>query len=1134
MIAKPTTKMEKGQQTLPRMIERQSAPLGPSIESHQSTIQQPFQSEGNIQSFTTNASDDLESIFSADDTDGPSSNETSFASADSNVDDRRQTKMSGTQYSGETELIEAYHCDVNLQRSMTESDMRSTPSTCAEVLENLHVNGPFKLTPCPLHPNLPFWYSFDLYRLSQSLGLDVGALCKRIQKSYQKEHVSAEEFWREVEAIHKEFKNDMQSAKKHKPMMPAKSSIPDWTSANHNYYCDEISGDSLSFGAELDFSEKPDSHLFDFRLKPIKHERSCRFHRRFGADRFLTIDMPCFGSKQLPSLPKTLSQKQHDGRSMHVSVFDWLMNNDLYIAGRKWRAFYVEAIKISGKKKRKAMKPRQRLHLFAIDGFDFNRPGEGQAGRHDPMELLDFVQWHLPIESNKESTDVKLFARFQLGLSKTFATVVLEPEEFIQADDIRAQDENGNIVPDGPIMTDGCGRISYMLARDIWAYYGKPGQDVPSAFQARIGGAKGLWHVDYTNAHPDVGKRGYWIEVRDSQLKIKPHPAHRKNADKFQRTFEVVKYSSGCDPGHLNVQLINIMHHCQVPKSRFREVLHDDIGEYLGSLNKSIDDPHLLRVWSQTHHRPSSDTIEFCGGMPNQREEELNCLLESGFRAESCWYLNECVKGLLKQELDAYVEKLRIKVEASTSVFCIPDPLGILAPGEVQLNFSKPKINPLTGLLEMELESPKVLVGRNPAHLASDIQAVKAVHHRELRHLKDVIIFPVRGQFPLADWLSGGDYDGDTVSVIWDPRLTEKFQNHSKPKLATKAECGITSQTRLVSTIFKTPQPTPHQLTSFLLACCSFNGRQSLLGQVTVEHESLVYANISNLGKPGAKILAALAGYLVDAAKQGDSFDDSAWNNLKKRVRMMCGIKRQKDPAYKEGGREGAARRDGESINIIDHLIFDVAEKLRDTELKQFHDNWTSKAATFDIDLKRIFDEEKDRAKKLPLVERRALNAVLEDLRKEVQKVREEWQRALGRDDDPISRIESGTTAGRNNFRQVVQELMDQVSKIEPLDVGCDIRREFERDGGGRGSRWSLLRASCLYGLCYRSRSTMLWKLVGDELCKIKARAHARAHSCGRTWEMTLEARQIMKADIKKVKRLYEDDADYDTDTAGD
>lgn len=36
----------------------------------------------------------------------------------------------------------------------------------------------------------------------------------------------------------------------------------------------------------------------------------------------------------------------------------------------------------------------------------------------------------------------------------------------------------------------------------------------------------------------------------------------------------------------------------------------------------------------------------------------------------------------------------------------------------------------------------------------------------ELSNIHDVVVFPSRGQMPLASKLQGGDYDGDHVSQI--------------------------------------------------------------------------------------------------------------------------------------------------------------------------------------------------------------------------------------------------------------------------------------------------------------------------------------------------------------------------------
>lgn len=1122
----PLSRPPSRQQSLDNMFARADPSSVESTSVNQTSFDQTTQVDPLIRSFTTNASEEPDRVFSDNGLSTPSSNATSFMSVDDNDESYLAPSTGDTQFSGGTQIDQDYLDDIEAQRSFHAAENGASHSTSNSLLNDLYTNSPFKPRQCRLPLDLSYWYTFELYRISDSFGIDVKDLYKRLIRDHEKKQLPFDDLWQGAKALVQESKTSGNTT----TMLPIKSSIPNCALQQDLYY-DPISTSSVSFTGKLDFCENAGS-LFVFKLNPITYEKSCRFHRQFGADRFLAIDMPYFDSRSLPKHLAEMLKAQGDLAKLHDSVFRWLTTTDLHIAGRKWRAFYTEPIKSRSKKKRREENPRQRLHLFAVDGFDFKhaagdnpdskspmQPSQ-QSSQHDPMSVLEFINWHIRLDKNAYSTDMKLFARIQLGLSKTLPTIVLEPHEFIEAPDVLAQNADGTDVTDGTIMTDGCARISFQLARAVWNCYDKPGEDVPSAFQARIGGAKGLWQVDYTNAHPEVSERGFWIEIRDSQLKIKPQPAKWKSADESQRTFEVVKHSTTCTPAHLNIQLINILNYCGVPRTALGEVLNADLAEYLDTLKSAMHDPLKLRIWHQMNHRAPNDSIDFCGAMPGSKEDELSYLLESGFQPATSEYLTDCLKNLLKEELNSYVDKLRIRVEHSTAVFCVPDPLGILAPGEIQLNFSASKIDPWSNVPESFLVAPQILVARNPAHLASDIQLVKSAYHHELRHLKDVIIFPVKGRYPLADLLSGGDYDGDTVTVIWDPKLTYAFRNHDKPTLPKKSDCGVKSQTRLICDVFaNVMQPTEQQLDDFLRHCCSLNGMRSLLGDVTVEHEALIYADSQNLGVPQAEILAALAGYLVDSAKQGDSFGLKAWQKLKQRGRKECGFRGDVKPAYKQATKVRVKRDNVDKcVNIIDHLKFDVAGGLRDETLTDFHSNWGSKQIQLDSELTRVYDNEEKRSQDSTCVEKGPVEKVLRDLYGQIDAIRREWlgrMRNCGRHDDDMPGAQYRNKPAAEEYASIVRDLADRTRAIAPLQVDCDIRRDFEREGGAKGTRWSFLKASRLY---YRyPHGAMAWKLVGDELCMMKARA------CGRTWEMTLGARQIMKADVKRYRRLNED-----------
>ena len=53
----------------------------------------------------------------------------------------------------------------------------------------------------------------------------------------------------------------------------------------------------------------------------------------------------------------------------------------------------------------------------------------------------------------------------------------------------------------------------------------------------------------------------------------------------------------------------------------------------------------------------------------------------------------------------------------------------------------------------------------------------QAVDRSELREWTDVVIFSTKGARSPLSLLGGGDYDGDTVVVIWDPAIVNSFTN---------------------------------------------------------------------------------------------------------------------------------------------------------------------------------------------------------------------------------------------------------------------------------------------------------------------------------------------------------------------
>ncbi|KAJ5737646.1 uncharacterized protein N7483_002771 [Penicillium malachiteum] len=100
-----------------------------------------------------------------------------------------------------------------------------------------------------------------------------------------------------------------------------------------------------------------DEGLFDLKLNPPKAEKTCRFHRRFGSDRFLTLTISTLSRPpfeiRLPSQPSLLRE----------CISAWLILNEHRCLGRTWRPFF--------NKSKTKLVPRFRIEFLVVDGIDF-------------------------------------------------------------------------------------------------------------------------------------------------------------------------------------------------------------------------------------------------------------------------------------------------------------------------------------------------------------------------------------------------------------------------------------------------------------------------------------------------------------------------------------------------------------------------------------------------------------------------------------------------------------------------------------------------------------------------------------------------------------------------------------------
>jgi hypothetical protein len=171
----------------------------------------------------------------------------------------------------------------------------------------------------------------------------------------------------------------------------------------------------------------------------------------------------------------------------------------------------------------------KKIVLFATSG----------CGISATVSIGEMLNWFLSFAHNGHQSFCKIFARYDLGLSRTIPTLVFKPSQIKRIPDILSNGERESVefddprlqwqtVPAGQVMNDGCALISVAAARQIWKCYretmGMRGaQALPSTFQGRIGGAKGMWIVSGESFSKDPDDLEIWIQINDSQLKFNPH-----------------------------------------------------------------------------------------------------------------------------------------------------------------------------------------------------------------------------------------------------------------------------------------------------------------------------------------------------------------------------------------------------------------------------------------------------------------------------------------------------------------------------------------------------------------------------------------------------------------------------------
>ncbi|KAL1900112.1 hypothetical protein Sste5346_002420 [Sporothrix stenoceras] len=914
----------------------------------------------------------------------------------------------------------------------------------------------------------------------------------------------------------------------------------------------------------MGFNKSTSGPLYSIHLQPLSINFPHRLSRHFGADRYLEILMPSYHSSA-PSVPHILRNHEEAVREVN----HWLTRQRHEFAGRNWTAFYTERVEFkkltatsrSGLGKAEEGISLNWVYLFAEEGVGiapFTQspdtsivsantntrsllPSDQPAPPLHVHQMLDWLLQYNKFPQNRKQPYLKLFSRIALGLSRTRATVVFEPNQI-------RHHEQDLLSPSGIVMNDGVARMSLSVARKLRSALEL--SDLPVAVQGRIGSAKGMWILDTE----DIGRED-WIETYPSQRKWECD-----GLDADHRTLEICSHTSVARSAGLNLQFIPVLEDRAIDKVHMRSVLR---GILEGSLTRdlaeqraALDNPLLFSSWAYENAWYRNDHVIHCqvpflGGLPDRDEDAIQFLLAGGFDPLTQRFLWDKAYNMQKMRCEKLKEKLSCRVGRSTYLFMVVDFLGVLEEGEVQVCFSsKFQVEPDSepdyqgddgSFSDTLLIGTEVLVARSPAHFTSDMQKVRVVFRQELCALKDVIVFSSKGNSPLADKLSGGDYDGDKAWVCWDPRIVNNFENAPLPPKYDLLDMGYMRKIRTTLDQLTPPSPAagagpdlpPPVLSDMLERSFSFNMKENLLGKLTVYKEGLCYMR-GNISDKTANLLSTLLSDLVDQAKQGNDFTMQDFDRM--RVELLEGFHKGPPapklgflgkPAYRYNSRSEQAKK---IDHIVDFLKFDVATPVIQRELRalsDMHEDMSTRDSAagerhdngyWDADLAEPAKDFEALAAKSAVC-----YAIFEALKRDILIIRANWEKEINEwsqrqgnrgdtFDDPgfrqrllqlyqqwcdvsvrvpsmsANNATSASVTGLPATGSPATALRKKALMLAEMDVDAETIPQLLQQGylaDPEYSHWALIRASQAFRMLYNR--TIVWKLAGRQLQVIKA-----------------------------------------------
>ncbi|KAF6144668.1 hypothetical protein GIB67_006160 [Kingdonia uniflora] len=289
------------------------------------------------------------------------------------------------------------------------------------------------------------------------------------------------------------------------------------------------------------------------------------------------------------------------------------------------------------------------------------------------------------------------------------------------------------------IFSDGIGKISLDFARKVAKKCGIKGS-IPSAFQIRYGGYKGVVSIDPTSRMK--------LSLRKSMLKYTSENAK----------LDVLSMSKN-QPCYLNRQLITLLSTLGVEDHVFEKKQK----EVVDQLDKILTDP--LRA---------KEALELMS--PGESTNVLQEMLSCGYRPDAEPFLAMMLQAFRTTKLLELRNKSRIPVPNGRSMMGCLDETKTLEYGQVFVQVSRKDGKEFLydgheAQKSTFIVKGKVVVAKNPCLHPGDVRVLQAVNVPSLHHLVDCVVFPQKGTRPHPNECSGSDLDGDIYFISWDSEL---------------------------------------------------------------------------------------------------------------------------------------------------------------------------------------------------------------------------------------------------------------------------------------------------------------------------------------------------------------------------